>query len=102
MLQTNSIRQTRSYWAVCDARLDNEWIPLKWVLGSEEEGQHSLRWLRQWYPNAFLVEMSLRTVADNFQAPPLPLRSKATSKTQDEPIKQQKRPIHVQGLRLVK
>lgn len=102
MSQPKSINQTKTYWAVCDARLDSEWIPLKWVLGSEEEGQRSLRWLRQWYPNAFIVEMSLKTVADNFHAPPLPLRSRATSKTQDEPIKQQERSIHVQGLRLVK
>lgn len=102
MSQPAFTRQTRTYWAVCDARLDNEWIPLKWVLGSEEEGQRSLRWLRQWYPNAFIVEMSLKTVADNFHAPALPFRSRATPKTQDEHMRQQESPIHVQGLRLVK
>lgn len=103
MLQTNSIRQTRTYWGVFDIREhDGEWIPRGWMCDCEEEGQRKLRWLRQWYPNAFLVEMSLKTVADNFHAPPLPLRSRATSKIQDEPIRQQEDPIHVQGLRLVK
>jgi len=85
MKRFGAIKETRTYWTVCAARHDGKWIQHGYLLDSEEEGQRKLRWFRQWYPTAFLVEIVMATVEDNFHAPPLPLRSRSTSQTQPVP-----------------
>lgn len=106
MPNTDAISQRRTYWGVCCIREhDGKWIPRSWTYDSEEEGQRKLRWLRQWHPKAFLVEMEMTTVRDNFSVPPLPQRSRLTSNTQPESTdksKQLEETSTVQGLRLVK
>jgi hypothetical protein len=100
MSQPHSLSQTLTCWMVCDlsrsTRHADQWFHRSHFIYSEEEGQRKLRWLRQWHPHAFLVKSAMATVEDNFHAPPLPQRSRATSETQPEVE------TFEHGLRLVK
>ncbi len=69
------IGETRRYWMVCEAREDGKWNHHGFFRETQEEGERRLRWLRQWYPNAFLVEMLLTRCEETNVQPPLPLRA---------------------------
>lgn len=73
--------ETRTYWMVCEERAHGKWCHHGFFRETQEEGERRLRWLRQWHPKAFLVEMALTRCADNHGQPLLPER---TSKPQPD------------------
>jgi hypothetical protein len=103
MPNTDAITQTRTFWGICQAVPSGRWAQHGYLYDSEEEGQRKLRWFRQWYPEAFLVEMAMTTLENNFHAPQLPRRSKYRSEPEPpDNQKEQEQPSKAFGLRLVK
>ena len=74
----NKKRETRKYWVVvCREDRDGNWDHTsKRFCETYEAGCWNLRWLRQWYPNAFLVSMEMTQCVNECELPPLPIRAK--------------------------
>lgn len=80
MLTNVNNSDRRTLWLVCDSGANGQWIHLGHLLASREGGERKLRWLRQWHPTAFLVEVDAKRCLvrdDN----PLPTRTPQESPT---------------------
>ena len=84
--------ETRTYWMVCQARGDGQWILHGFWHDSLEIGQQKLRWLRQWHPQAFLVCAEMTQCNSESPLPPLPIRSPMRS---PEPQPNEKPRLHL-------
>lgn len=80
-------REMRTYWMVCEARLDGQWCHRGWLLETQEEGYRKLRWLRRWHPNAFLVSMLMTQCDSESPQPSLPTQPPEPQPTGRPPLR---------------
>lgn len=72
--------ETRTYWMICINGPYGEWCALRWIYADRQQAEKSLRWRRQWYPEAFLVQATMTQRESQNRDRPLPVRSRPFSR----------------------
>ena len=75
MNEAVEISQKRTYWLVCGQRADGMWFLHGAFRETQAEAERRLRWLRQWHPDAFLVQTTMWRCPERSNEPPLPVRT---------------------------